>query len=288
MKLGAAPPWLGWLFFFVGHGENYLHVKLKCCADMIENFDWDMNVDNLFSYNVLIFENANPDIQVLNVSHNTHLASLIQEHFGDEPIQTIVNNMSECSRKRCSYFRIVMTDVGDGISTNFKLKNFYQQIGMTSLSSRCRKAMAIGLHSLQYLDSPISIPMAFCTTTIDPLDFQFDGTVDLACLSPCGNQRADLCDIAGLSIPYFVPWDIQWKIVSYLESPLALLIKEDMGKMYEQWDIPVCAMFVQREPRIPAHIARYYNAATVQSAIGSATKSRLAPTAGGWDTAVGR
>lgn len=245
-----------------------------------ESFDWDMDPLDLFSFNVLIFDNNEPDVIVQEVKHNTHLAVLISEVFGDDPVQTIVNNLDQETRARCPYFRIVMSEFKADSPINFKLRAFYNQIKMSSLNPRCGRAMAIGLHALANLDSAISMPLAFCTTSIDVVDYQLDSGVDLVCLKPCAQKlnptANDLSDVAGLCLPYHVPENVQWCILSYLREPTATLIKDAMEKVCLTWDNWLHPMFVQREPRIPAHIARYYDVATVQSAIAGATRSRRA------------
>lgn len=241
-----------------------------------QNFDWDADPLGLFSYNVLIFENNEPDIQVVNVEHDVELAMLVQERFGAEAIQTIVNNLDPNTKDRAPYFRVVMTDFNPESPINFKLRAFYNQIKMSTLNPRCRKAMVIALHALDRLDSPISMPMAFCTTTINPMDYQVDNTVDLACLKPCAKnlnpEATTICDVAGLTMPYHLPVDVQWRILSYMRSPDATLIKDAMNDVGRRWDDFLHPMFVQREPRIPVHIARFYDVATVRSAIDGATR----------------
>ena len=243
-----------------------------------QNFDWDADPLGLFSYKVLIMENTEPDIQVVEVDHDVELAMLVQERFGGDPIQTIVNNLDPATRDRCPYFRVVMSEFGSECAINFKLRAFYNQIKMSSLNPRCRRAMVIGLHALERLDSPISMPMAFCTTTINPLDYCIRDEVDLGCLKPCAQRlnpgAANICDVAGLVLPCYVPLEIQWKILGYLKSPEAAIIQDAMNDVGRKWDDFLHPMFVQREPRIPVHIARFYDAATVQSAIVGATSSR--------------
>lgn len=241
-----------------------------------QNLDWNMDPLDLFSFNVVTFDNNEPDIQVDTIKHDTELALLIQERFGDDPIQTIVNNRDPETKGRCPYFRIVTNEFGPDSAINFKLRAFYNRIGMSSLNSRCGPAMAIGLHALNLLDSPVSVPMAFCTTSIEFISFQMDGGVDLTCLKPCAKnlnpEATNLCGIAGVCLPYYMPEEVQWRILSFAESPTAMEIKGEIKRLRERWDDCLHPMFKQREPRIPAHIARFYDVATVQSAIADATR----------------
>lgn len=248
--------------------------------DFPETFDWDSDPLDLFSFNVLVFDNNNPDIQVLSVKHDTELAMFIQREFGEDAIQTIVNNLDVNTKDRCPYFRIVMSEFGQDTPINFKLRCFYNQIGMSTLNPRCKRAMAIGLHALRDLDSPITMPLAFCTTNVEIMDYRMEDGIDLSCLKPCAQKlyssTSTLCDIAGLVLPYHLPCELQWRILSYLQRPDATLIKTAIDNVRYDWDDSVMPMFRQREPRIPAHIAHFYNASTVQCAIDAAIKCRHA------------
>jgi hypothetical protein len=252
-------------------------------------FNWDISIDELTAVNILLMENGDPDIRIIQASCDQEIHLLIQHHMGMDFVQTIVNNKDAATSPYCPFFRVIMEKFGNSQPINFKLASFYNRINMSSLNPRCKKAMIIGLMDLRCLDSVISVPSNFMTTTIDPLHFALD-EVDLACLSPCAKDLYpdgyDLCDIAGLSIPVHLPWEVQWNIISFLRSPTAQLIDEKMTELCHDWDVHVMPMFQQREPRIPANIAFSYNAATVQTAIAGATKPFLVRPARIWASHV--
>jgi hypothetical protein len=241
-------------------------------------------VNNLFNFNVLVLGNDEPDIQVLEVSFDSELVMLQDMYLGSNCVITIVNNMDERTKGMCPYFRVAMSDVSPLGAINFKLQNFYQKIGMSSISARCRKAIVVGLHALNQLDSAISVPMCFCTTNIEPLLFEdivADTGVDMSCMETCHthSDTNTLCDIAGLCIPVYLPVDVQWKILSYCKEPCAQLISDAIDDICKNWDAALFPMFQQREPRIPASIASFYSVLTVSQAIANATNPFLVPPA---------
>jgi hypothetical protein len=146
------------------------------------------------------------------------------------------------------------------------------------MTPKLAKVLVIGLHSLNQLDSPISIPTAFCHTNISDFAINVLGNVDMSCLKPIGAYAgSNLVDVAGIVLPYYLPWEIQERILSYCESPEAIMIKGAIQDVCDNWDIAVMPMFLQREPRIPAYIAYAYNAAYVASTINRATRPYLVP-----------
>jgi hypothetical protein len=240
--------------------------------------------DALFTFNVILIANNEPDIQILEFNCDTEVSIYIQENFKTEAIQTIVKNKHEESMAMCPYFRIVMDDYDDESAINFKLYTMFKRMGIQSISPRCSKAMIVGLTALNHLDSPLSVPYCFMTTTVDPSDFiSAEDEIDVACLKPCAQKlnpdATDLCDIAGMTIPYYLPQDVQFLILSFCKSPTASLISTKIDNICFAWDVFLYPMFLQREPRIPYLLASYYNASTVQSAAAGATRPFLVPTA---------
>lgn len=248
-----------------------------------------MVTDNLFNFNVLMLDNDQPDIQVWELQFDTQLHILIQKELGENATQIIVKNMNEESQGMCPYFRIIMKDMGAVAATNFKLQQFLERIRVTGLNAKCSKAMVVGLANLQYLEAAISVPYAFCTTNIDPIDFVLEQPeLDLSCLNLCAERLhppgSTLCDIAGLDLPYYVPDNVQALILSFCSSPTADIIREEAIDLRARWDRFLLPMFLQREPRIPANLALYYNAANVQNTIANATRPFLVPPA--WENMI--
>lgn len=239
---------------------------MQLALDSVESF-----VDGLMDFNVVIMENNQPDIQVITCKYDVELFQLIDEHLGPTYTQTIVNNMNPETKIGCPYFRVCMLNFGNNSTINFKLQTFFKNIGMDSLNPRCKRALVVGLASLQTLNSPISVPTAFCSTRISPIDLAMEPELDMSCLKICNQQYypegTTLCDIAGMDLPCFLPCEVQFLILQFCSSPTCDLIRDEMCRLCHQWDLLLFPMFQQREPRIPAPIASFYDAPTVQSTV---------------------
>lgn len=251
------------------------------------SFDWntvlqdtDNFVNSLMSYNILVFENDDPDIRVLEINNDVEVDIMIQKTFSDNIFQTIVKNMDEETRSSCGYFRVIMENFGASSTINFKLKTFFNKIGIPDMNARCTRAIVIGLHALHMLNSPMLIPNSFCTTTIEPIDMWLGKELDMACLQTCGDKvinGATLCEIAGMEIPYYVPPEVQFKILQYCCRPDAQLIKDEIDYQCLRWDLYLTPLFNQREPRIPPSIASSFRATTAQLTIENAISYFLVP-----------
>jgi hypothetical protein len=246
------------------------------------DFDFDMNVDELFNFNVLFFENDLPDMRVIEMRYDIEIANLIETEIGSNAVQTIMSNQDRNTKDRCPYFRVVATPPSEGIAKNYKFEAFLRKIGQGNLiTPRCAKVLVVGLHALNHLDSAISVPLSFCTTTIDNFAIDILGVVDMACVKPLGKfniqSTEDLVKISGMRLPVHLPDNVQWKILSYCEAPSAALIKDAMQSICDKWDAALLPMFLQREPRIPPSIAYAYSVPCVASTIVVATKPFLAP-----------
>lgn len=255
-------------------------------------FDYEMAIEettqfvnSLFTFNALIMDNRDPDIGVLeDLTSDTDLWEAVNRELGSECVQTIVSNNNPDTKGRCPFFRVFQCNLSASAPTNFKLQSFYKKIGMPALAVRCSKAMVVALSSMNLSESPISFPSCFTTTTMILSDFLSDEPeIDVACLKPCGKylkldrSTTALMEIAGVRIPYYVPVDVQWRIMSYMQSVEASMIEDAKNAIMTTYDAYVFAMFSQREPRIPAYLASYYHAANVHSTTAGATRPFLVP-----------
>lgn len=248
----------------------------------MDDFDFDMDVSNLFNFNVLLFENDQPDVRVIELKHDTELAIFINQEIGENAVQTIMSNQDQLTKDRAPYFRIVASPPNEQYAKNFKFETFLHKIGQSQMiTPRTPKVIVIGLHALNNLESPISIPLAFCTTTLDEFAIDSLGVVDMACIQPIGgaNTTEELIKISGLCLPCHLPDNVQWHILSYCEEPTAAIIKDAMTAICNKWDHALLPMFLQREPRIPPRIACAYNVPCATSTIKVATRPFLVPRA---------
>lgn len=249
------------------------------------SFDWDAPIESIFGITVLVMDRTAPDVSVRMLDSDDGVAAEIEKEFGaDEYLQLVVINHDEETKFFCPYFRIIMDSFMAQTTSpiNFYLKAFYENIGMSTLNACVGKAMVVGLCDLTRMERTTSVPIQFAISKVQDIGLPID--MDSTCLKPCGkglHKQNDLtlCDIAGLYIPYHIPLEAQWTILSYLRSPVAELIDDKIGELCLSWDIFLWPMFVQREPRIPCQLASLYGVASVQSMIRGATRSFLASTA---------
>lgn len=253
--------------------------------DADDFFDWDAPLDEIFGITVAVMDRNEPDVSMRVLTSDVGVAMEIDREFaGQEYLQLVIINRDAETKDFCPYFRVIMNSfvAHSGERVNMHLASFYQKIGMDTLDARVDKAVVVGLYDILHMDKTISVPVQFCVSSIPRMEVGQE--LDSACLKPCGRdlyKQKDLalCDIAGLCIPYHIPLEAQWRILSYLRSPTAQLIEDKVSELCLVWDVFLWPMFVQREPRIPCHIAQLYGAATVQNMINGATRSFLAPIA---------
>jgi hypothetical protein len=242
--------------------------------------DIEMFVSSLSDFNVITMSNDLPDIRVIDCKYNSELYMILQQELGDVYIQTIVNNLNKETQYGCPYFRICTTPLSNENATNFKLQKFYKSIGLGEMNARCKKAVVVGMASMSIADSPIAIPSAFCSTKIFSLELFKEPELDISCLKSCAQhlypENSTLCDIAGICLPCHFPREVQDLIMTFCSSPSADIIRDEMYRLCRQWDLCMFPMFLQREPRIPVHIASFYGARNVQMTVRDATRSSLA------------
>lgn len=249
----------------------------------MSSFDWDidLDIDRLSELEVLVMDSLEADVGIKTCSSSAGVAALMEREFGDkEVLQLVVNNHDEETKDMCPYFRVVMSSFMAGSETNRHLRAFYKTIGMDTLNANCDKALVIGLCNLSDFNLCVSVPSKFCISSMDMVDRGLAEEIDSACLKPCAKtlypEELTLYDIAGMCLPYYVPREAQWRILSFLRHPVAEMVETEIQRICDRWDVFMVAMFGQREPRIPAHIAYVYNVPTVLTTIGGATRSFLA------------
>lgn len=259
--------------------EGFEVKPLEIADEMDLDEDAQRIVDSLFSFNVLYMSNSSPDVSVIECDFDFQVGDLCLKIFGQDTCyqQIIVNNMCPDTNSRVPYFRVIMTDFDPSTAINYKLQSFYKRIRMPTLNARCSRAIVVGLASLYNLDAPLSIPLSFRTTSIEPLQFQ--GEIDVSCMKAIGKLTSEfsLNEIAGLCMPLHLPDNVQALILSYCRSPTAQLIVDKIDDICLNWDAVLSPMFLQREPRIPVHLASTYNAATVNRTIRDVTRPFLVP-----------
>lgn len=239
-------------------------------------FDYDISMDKLASIRTLVMDRDEVDIAIVEAMNNAEVADLIEGEFpGMEYLQLVVINHDVESREFCPYFRIIMDSFRADNKVNRHLRLFYDRIGMSTLNACCRKAIVVGMFDVFDIHASTSVPSAFSLGSFHNQDLGLTGELDGSCL---GKSVTELYDVPGMNIPYHLPWEVQWRILSFLRHPVADIVKVTMDEVRCSWDTFLYPMFQQREPRIPTYIAYLYDVPTVLTTIAGATKSFLAST----------
>lgn len=244
---------------------------------MDDSFDMDLTIDELCSVTLGVMDRDQADVSIRTVSCEADVNVEIMAEFGHaEYLQLVMINQDAETKDLCPYFRVVMDSFRAEERPNRHLQVFYDRVGMSTLNANCRKAMVIGMYDITDINKVISVPHGLLDTTMVATDLGLGSKLDSDCLRPL---KTLLYGVQGMYIPYFLPLEAQWRILSFLRHPFAEMIEKKMSDICFRWDIFLHPMFQQREPRIPAHIASVYNVPTVLTTIHGATRSFLAPLA---------
>lgn len=235
-----------------------------------------MAIEELSKITVLVMDRDQPDVSVRTVGCEMDADEEIGKEFGHaEYLQLVMINNDPETRFMCPYFRVIMDTFKATENVNPHLKTFYERIGMSTLSANCKKAMILGMYDVANIGRVISIPTSLSMGCMPLADMGLVGDkLDSECLRPL---KTVLYGVEGVCLPYHVPWEAQWRILSYLQNPVAEIVVEKIEELCHEWDVFLYPMFQQREPRIPAHVAYIYNVPTVLSTVAGATRSFLAP-----------
>lgn len=245
-------------------------------AGMEDSFSFDMVIEELSKIAVLVMDRDQPDVSVRTIGSEMDADEEIGKEFGHaEYLQLVMINHDPETRLMCPYFRVIMDTFKATEKVNPHLKRFYERIGMSTLSANCRKAMVLGMYDVANIGRVISVPvgLTFGYMSVEDLGLVGD-KIDSECLRPL---KTVLYGVEGVCIPYHIPLEAQWNILSYLRHPVADIVVAKIEELCHRWDVFLYPMFQQREPRIPAHVAYIYNVPTVLSTVAGATKSFLVP-----------
>jgi len=240
----------------------------------------ELAAEDLFAFDVLYFENIQPDVQVHSFTLDSDLERFAAERVGADAVSTIVTNLDPCTRGMCPYVRIMTSAVSPEVPINHKLQTFLVRIGATSLFPRCFRAVAVGLScSTGSGAGSVCVPMPtyFYITSVPVLELGVNGSIDMDCLTPIGSyQGHQLKDIPGIVLPCHLPDQVQDRILSFMREPTADIIVKAMDDLCANFDRAVYPIFRQAYARVPPSLACFYNAPTVRSVIRSATRFCLA------------
>ena len=218
--------------------------------DLINSGELCSIMDSMFSFFGLYFNNADPDVRVIEFLDDDAYYKYVQDMVaGRKSCVYVVENRLEGTIDRCPYFKIYTVDSGDKL-INLKLQSFLTKIGSADMNCLFSDACVVGLHSCYGWGIYLSVPRCLYITPFDHFDADIDGEIDLACLHPCGleiNRGGNFIkDIAGTELPVWLPPEVQWNILSYCCEPTAQLIKDEINKIRGWWGFHLDEMYYQR------------------------------------------
>ena len=240
--------------------------------------DMDLEVSQLFDFDIVAFSNDDPDIRVVTIRNDLELEAFVLDYIGANPMQTICYNRDPETTSMCPYVRILTSEIETDMASNFKLQSFLSRLKVSCIVPNCKRAVAIGLTSPSNPTSfPLTMPTHFYQTSVPVLELGINGVLDVACLTPLGafsGQR--LCDIPGVVLPVYLPPHVQSLILSFCREPTAEVIASGINQLWRRFDRAVYPLFVQTASLLVVTGPSFFNAFSVPSVILAATSPFLA------------
>jgi hypothetical protein len=162
---------------------------LVCFQDDDEDFiDWGSFeqpgqisefVDKLFSFNVLVLRNEDPDCRVIRVMTQYEMQNIVERFFTkpDEIIQMTVRNPTK--DPFCPYLMLMLETYHKNTVINYKFETLLRNMEIGAIHARCSTALVTGMMNPLYLNSMIDIPEVarLCNMT----SFDKLGEIELTC-----------------------------------------------------------------------------------------------------------
>ena len=191
------------------------------------HFDWDVNVDDLSKFRVVVFSNQYVDVKMVELANEQEIFDYVNSFFQEPLLVTqmiIPNPKSNPSMTPCSHFRLIAEDFHSKSSTNYKLESFFNQAGITGVHSRCSRAMVIGMAG-NMSSVMVSVPSQFWSVSLPEVKM---------CIPSA--DTTEVCDIPGMCLPInYLPSELHWQILKYCQHPCASILREDIDRINEYW-----------------------------------------------------
>jgi hypothetical protein len=115
-------------------------------------------VDKLFSFNVLVLRNEDPDCRVIQLMNQYELQNTIARFFTkpDEVIQMTVRNPAK--DPFCPYLLLMVESYHKDTVINYKFETLLRNMGVVGIHARCTTALVTGMMNPLYMNSMIDIP----------------------------------------------------------------------------------------------------------------------------------
>lgn len=197
--------------------------------------DQDNFVGSLSSFNMLVFSNSCPDVRVIPVPTSSELLGCINNLFPDNSTltQMVVPNPEKGTS--CTHFMVMADRCNIKSPTNFRLETFLKGVGIHNLQARCLDAVVVGMCG-NIGDNYVNVPHKYLLMYPDGVDPLGPRTV-------VSSDVTRICGIEGMSVPRYLPNEIQWHILKYLKHPCADIISSEMKRVNEYWDCHFGCLF---------------------------------------------
>lgn len=200
----------------------------------LENVNVDEFVEDLLRFDVVYCSNAEPDIRVIEVKNEEGLTDLVSELFGDGDFVTQIVIPNKCEDLFCTHLRIIACEYHKKSPVNYKLSDFLRKAKNNTLSSRCTKALVVGMTSA--MAGYTSVPAQFKTTSIPVL-------VETAPIEMQSSEMLSLLKIPCESILRRLPDEVQWEVLKYCQHPVARIMRDELDRVSRLWDWYFNALF---------------------------------------------
>jgi hypothetical protein len=189
--------------------------------------DVERFMNELLRFDVVFCSNDEPDIRVIQVLNEEDLMRLMGDLFGngDHVTQIVIPNT--CEDLFCTHLRIIACDYHKKSPVNYKLNDFLRKAKGNYLSSRCSKALIVGMTNP--MSGFVSVPAKFVTTTISNL-------IDNEPIEMQSSEMLGLMNIPGTSIMRQLPDEMQWHVFKYCQHPVASIMRAELDRVSNLWD----------------------------------------------------
>jgi len=196
----------------------------------------DLEMEGLFSFRGLYMSNDEPDIRVIEFDGPEDVYAKIGSLFGEHSssVVEIVAPNKNVDVDFCPRFYMFVGGYRTASAPNWKFETFLRSVGEASVDARCKDVLVIGATSEWMSRRFISIPERYYyhSMEIGAVALDVDGMA----------SSIDVLGIPGMSIPCYLPENVQMTILSYCRSPCAEIISDYNTELRRYWDSHFCAL----------------------------------------------
>jgi hypothetical protein len=198
--------------------------------------------ETLFKFRVVVFWNEYIDVKMVELANEKEILDYVNSFFQEPTMVTqmilpnpkyYTNGKSDSDETICSHFRLIAENYHSKSSTNYKLESFFIQSGIRGVSSRCTKAMIIGMAGS--MDATyVSVPSQFWCVSLPVVETTIPE-----------KDTVELCGIPGMRLPaLYIPTELEWSILKYCQHPTATIMKDEIDRINRYWSDHFEWMFI--------------------------------------------